>query len=69
MGVSLDLEEGIGQNPSIVIHRKSTIGKPRRRATPRAEEGCVGTGVGDAENVSATQDGLRAGVELVWTGL
>jgi hypothetical protein len=69
MEASLKLEKGVGQNPSVVIHRESTLSQPRRGATARAEEGCVVTGVGDAVNVSAAEDGLGAGVELVWPGL
>jgi hypothetical protein len=69
MEASLKLEKGVGQNPSVVIHRESTLSQPRRGATARAEEGCLVTGVCDAVNVSATEDGLGAGVELVRTGL
>jgi hypothetical protein len=69
METSLELEKGVGQNPSVVIHRESTLSQPRRGATARAEEGCVVTGVGDAVNVSAAEDGLGVGVELVWPGL
>ena len=69
MEASLELEKRIGQNPSVVIHREPTLSQPRRGATARAEEGCLVTGVCDAVNVSATEDGLGAGVELVRTGL
>ena len=69
MEASLELEKGVGQHPSVVIHREPTLSQPRRGATARAEEGCVLTGVCDAVNVSATQDGLGAGVELLRTGL
>ena len=66
---SFDLKEIVGQNPSVVIHRKSTVGKPIRRATPRAEEFGVVIGVADAVNVSATEDPLGGGVELACTDL
>jgi hypothetical protein len=69
MGVSLELKEGVGQHPSVVIHQKSTVGQPRRGATPGAEEGGLITGFGDALNVSAMEDGFCGGVELACMGL
>mgnify|MGYP007000443292 CR=1 len=57
MGRSLELEEGVGQYPSVVIHRETTVSQPRRGATPGAEEGGLINGVRDALNLCAMEDG------------